>query len=398
MAYERMTGLRGRATSRWMAGSAGAIVAVVGAALMTGPGACFLNTEGIGSGGASSGTTTAASSTSSGTTTSSSTTGSTTTSSSSTSTTSSTSGGCQPASCDDQNDCTTDSCGSDGGCEHTAVADGTVCGNTHGSCAGGACVCAQTFAGMECASCAPGYVGYPACVKCQADTDCTTPAAPFCDPTTNTCSYRKPVAIYHFDEGTGTTFLDATPNHLDGTHNAAYVAGKKGNALQFNGTNIGTVPGSSLLTWGNSNEDFSVVYWINVASASTTYQFVVHHGSTDCSTGDRTSAHFLQPSGQVLNVQASTTMSCNEGVTVPVFDNTWVHIAQVKAGSQHLVYVNGTPAPGVAINPTVGNMGPLYVGKDPWYGGLIGAIDELAIYRGALTASDVQALASGVGP
>lgn len=54
-----------------------------------------------------------------------------------------------PLDCDDQNDCTVDSCDAQGGCQHAHAADGTACAGAgcNGTCAAGSCMCGAGGAG-----------------------------------------------------------------------------------------------------------------------------------------------------------------------------------------------------------------------------------------------------------
>src|SRR5437660_483566 len=77
------------------------------------------------------------------------------------------------------------------------------------------------------------------------------------------------VAAYGFEEGSGTTTLDASGNHLAGTlSNAAWAAaGRYGGALSFNGTSSWvTVADSALL---HLTTGMTVEAWVRPAAAST---------------------------------------------------------------------------------------------------------------------------------
>ncbi len=98
---------------------------------------------------------------------------------------------CDPALCDDLQQCTADDCGA-GGCTHAALPDGTFCavsGSPYGMCIAGACQAAQCTQQSQCddgdlcngaESCSAGG----ACLagvapSCGEPTQCTVPS---CDP------------------------------------------------------------------------------------------------------------------------------------------------------------------------------------------------------------------------
>ena len=88
----------------------------------------------------------------------------------------------------------------------------------------------------------------------------------------------------------------------------------------------------------------------------------------------------------------STTVNANDFGCTPTFPalGTWVHVAAVKRGSVLTTYLDGVAAAEQALGgPSVGNAGPLYLGKDPWYPGLNGLLDEVRIYRTALSQAQV---------
>ena len=200
------------------------------------------------------------------------------------------------------------------------------------------------------------------------------------------------LAWYRFDEGSGSVVRDSSGHGYDGTHNAAYAAGRLGTAIAFNGSNRAVVPYTEGFTWGNGNADFTVEYWIYITTPPTgQWRAVTHKGTTDCATGDRTTAQWLGPGSMQIYPAISTSASCNEYFVAPALPlNTWTHFADVKAGSTHLVYINGVLALSGAVGSTVGNLGPYYIGWDPWYSGLNGRLDDLRVYTRALTATEIN--------
>src|SRR5215813_11336898 len=77
-----------------------------------------------------------------------------------------------------------------------------------------------------------------------------------------------PVAAYAFDEASGTTALDATSNHLNGTlSNATRVAGKNGTAVKLTGgaSSWVTVPDANPL---DLTTGMTLEAWVNPTTLS----------------------------------------------------------------------------------------------------------------------------------
>jgi hypothetical protein len=70
----------------------------------------------------------------------------------------------------------------------------------------------------------------------------------------------------------------------------------------------------------------------------------------------------------------------------------------VKAGNKWRCYVNGVLDTEFTLSAdTTGNSGPLYVGDDPWFGGSNVYMDDVRLYNGALTDTEVKFLYGFVG-
>lgn len=207
-----------------------------------------------------------------------------------------------------------------------------------------------------------------------------------------------PIAYYAFNEGTGTVITDGSGNANHGTHNAAYVTGKKGTALSFNGTTGAKVVGNAAFTWGNANADYTVEYWIWITTKAASNWVSPFHKSDDagvncCSGTQRTPAHYFNPGALTLISIMGTVAEPNHyGASTPAFPTgEWVHFATVHQGANQLIYINGqVVVTDVLGSPTVGGKGVLYLGNDTFYVGLVGYMDEVRIYNVALTQSQIQ--------
>ena len=189
------------------------------------------------------------------------------------------------------------------------------------------------------------------------------------------------VAYYRFDEGTGNVVKDSSPNHFDGTHSAAWSIGRDGTALRFDGSTSAVIPSSSQMAYGQNGSDFTVEYWVKVQGAQAGSTAVFHHGDSAAS---RTTAHALSAGG--LTASVGTTANPDEQLAGGVFPlHQWVHVAQIKTGNQHQLYIDGVLAATSTLGGAVtGGPAALYLGKDPWTAGLTGLLDEVRIYSRAI--------------
>jgi hypothetical protein len=204
------------------------------------------------------------------------------------------------------------------------------------------------------------------------------------------------VAWYTFDEGSGTTVLDSSGKGRNGTHTATYAPGRYGTALQFNGTAQATIPKTALLYWGEGNEDYTVEYWVKpTAVGGGVYRTILHKGNTD---GQATSFSFFNTSNTTIFFDATTTAGLDSYYVAGPALGTWAHYAEVKQGSLRKTYVNGVLKVSRSVAWVSGNDGPLYLGKDPWHVGMIGLLDDVRVYRRALTQAEIVSDMSGNPP
>jgi hypothetical protein len=178
-----------------------------------------------------------------------------------------------------------------------------------------------------------------------------------------------------------------------------YAPGRTGTALRFDNNTRGTIPYAPGFTWGNDDDDFTVAYWLYVeAGPNGRWRNLFHKSVSDTPPDGRTSAAWLFPTSMALTSQVSTTSSWGDGVNLPEIPlMQWVHVADVKRGRERQVFVNGASLLTTAVSPTLGNRGPLLLGGDPPHGGFAGRLDDFRVYRRALRADEVTALAREPG-
>jgi len=215
------------------------------------------------------------------------------------------------------------------------------------------------------------------------------------------------LALYMpFEEGSGNTTMDMSGNGNNGTliGGISWInGGKLGNALEFNGTDSQVlIQSSASLQPGDS--DFSIEAWIKADPGSQQWARVVDkfYGTGYC---------FGRVGGELTIGAEFGGNPNNFASTTPVFDNAWHHIALVRDVktvedlqiSQLNIYVDGNKENSiVAPNADVENLDttPVRIGagdqccaegppEDVAYF-FKGIIDEVLIYRKALTADEIK--------
>lgn len=171
-----------------------------------------------------------------------------------------------------------------------------------------------------------------------------------------------------------------------------------GQSVRFDGKNrFLTVPTGPAI--GTDGADFTVAFHLRLEQGFTgQWRSVLHKGATN---QERTFAIWLNPGSNRLHARISTTVDWNEGLDtvaeVPV--GRWTHVAYVKSGNQLRLYLDGTLDRALTLQGRpVDNQGPLYIGKDPWYDGFDGLIDDLHAFRFALGEKSIRALAAAPDP
>jgi hypothetical protein len=194
------------------------------------------------------------------------------------------------------------------------------------------------------------------------------------------------VASYGFEEPGGGTVVDVSGTGSNGTiSNATRVgSGRFGSALSFNGTNAWvTIADSAAL---DLNTAMTLEAWVNPA-AVTSWQTVLLKESTNAlAYGLYSNADTNRPSTHVRTNNEVDTRG-----TAQLMAGTWTHLAATWDQSTLRLYVNGALASSRTIAGTIGNAaGPLRIGGNAVWGEYFtGLIDEVRVYRRALTASEV---------
>lgn len=200
------------------------------------------------------------------------------------------------------------------------------------------------------------------------------------------------LSYWKFDEGSGLTASDEIGTN-DGTlHNTTWVAGKVGNALNFNGTNSYVLTTFNPHTLIGDSHSYSMVFWFNQAET------VVKQGiiAVTWVTWPIQRFYFINEGGYNYRVGFGNQFSTVFQLPTDSV-NTWTNIAIVYDASisEINVYQNSNLVftyyyTGDAVTPD----GQLYFSEA---GGVTannypfqGALDEVAVYNRALTYEEIQ--------
>jgi len=206
------------------------------------------------------------------------------------------------------------------------------------------------------------------------------------------------VARWPLNEGSGNVIVDATDNDLDGTLTGApgWVTGTMALALALDGTSqYALVPDDPLL---DLTSQITMSAWIKPSKLGTANVIAKANFVGTIVPGYELN---LSSSGKpFVRFNASDTYRVNGATSYPTTGDTWMHLAATYDGGDIKLYVNGvldgslTTAFAISANDQ-----PLGIGaqSDGNTGRLFqGALDEIRLYNRALSASAIQALASGV--
>jgi len=219
----------------------------------------------------------------------------------------------------------------------------------------------------------------------------------------NTCSYADVpkdalVGAWLFDEGNGDTVEDASDNENDVTIAGGaprWVDGKSGKAMEFDGAaDYLSAPDSDSLDSING-ETVSIVVWVNGTDFAGTARHIlrkVHDVAQD-------STYILRVQDNVMRLYLGTDSAEAKAIvngyiadgTTQLVTGEWAHLAMVYDGAELRGYVNGELD---LTLPATGNIATsdeeLRIGRGDPAGYFAGTIDELGLFRAALTEDQVK--------
>jgi len=198
-----------------------------------------------------------------------------------------------------------------------------------------------------------------------------------------------PISYWRLGESSGTTAADmmgVNPGTITGgvmLGAAGAIANDSNTAMRFNGSNnYVNVPHNAGL---NFKTDLTLEAWANPAVLNSLDRMIVHKGGYQYRIGLNSSNKWygrVYISGSPFDVVAPTTAAVGR----------WDYVALTRSGSTLTLYVNGVPvATGTASGSLVTTTNALAIGRkgslsEAYFNG---AIDEVAVYNKALTASQI---------
>jgi len=206
------------------------------------------------------------------------------------------------------------------------------------------------------------------------------------------------VALWHLNEGGGSTVSDSSGNGNTGTliNGTTWVDGKFGKALSFDGVNdyVEVANSASLDLTGN---EITMEAWV-YGSFPTNYKRYVVINKYKRSVGGYGLIIYRHssPSGNA-RAYLNTDTGRSEGFCIGVVSqNNWTHIAFTWNSPNGSLYINGVKKSDCELNGSIASYSDraLWIGKrggassaDVYFNGII---DEVAIYNRALSASEIK--------
>jgi hypothetical protein len=203
------------------------------------------------------------------------------------------------------------------------------------------------------------------------------------------------LAQLKFDQSGGTTAVDATGHGWNGTliNGPTWVAGHNGNAVSLNGVNqYVSLPTNAV----GSLNDFSITAWVKMNTLAT-WSRVFDFGT---GTG---SYLFLSPAAASGGLRFAITTGGGAGEQVindtnALSTGVWHQVAVTQNAGVGILYVDGTPVatnsamtltPSLLGSTTQNWIGHSQYPADPYLNGLV---DDLRIYNGALSPSEIASM------
>ena len=210
-------------------------------------------------------------------------------------------------------------------------------------------------------------------------------------------SQQDPIVWYKFDEGSGAIAADSSGNGKNGTlvNGPTWVGGAIGNALNLDGSNDYVSMPTGVV---NGLNNFTIATWVNLDSVSNWARVFDFGAGT-------TVNMFLTPRNSLTGVVRFAITTSGNGAEQPINGSAplptgaWTHVAVTRSGNTGTLYVNGAIVGSnnnMTLNPSsLGNTNQNWIGRsqypDPY---LDGRVDDFRIYNRALSASEVNNLAS----
>ena len=182
----------------------------------------------------------------------------------------------------------------------------------------------------------------------------------------------------------GTT--NATSTYIAG---ASFVPGFVGQAFSFSGSLIGVRVGNPALF---QQQDVTIEAWVKRASATAASESYPSGAIFAGGSGSYSLA--LEPAGQLSFGKVGVSKVSS---TAKVTDTLWHHVAVTKQATGVTFYIDGSPAGSASYGETftfttpfaIGSLGTTFNGANYTFFGLI---DEVSLYRRALSGGEINAI------
>jgi len=213
--------------------------------------------------------------------------------------------------------------------------------------------------------------------------------ASLCD--AQTINLEEAASIWLFEEGKGNTTKDLTANgnHAEFNGNPQWTKGRFGQGLKFDG-------GSDYLSVKDSDsldvegEALTLMAWVKADGWPSGWNHIIRKTPEDPRIyilGVHSSAlpfMFLKTVAQQYDdIQGKTKLPTKK----------WIHLAMTYNGKVIIIYVNGEPD---ATEPAKGKIeasdGELRIGRGAPAGYLAGTLDEVAVFRVALSQNQIKSV------
>ena len=201
---------------------------------------------------------------------------------------------------------------------------------------------------------------------------------------------------YKFEDVSGTTALDSTTNHNDGSLTSVTwsTSGRNGGSVNYAlADSVITAPSGFL----GSAHALTISAWVNLTAASAAESRLFYFGGTGTYL-TLVLNNSLTPAGISLRFQGPT--GAERVLTTPTQlpSAVWKHITVTVSSAGSAIYVDGKIVARdntLAIDPaTLGTPTSNLVGSSPTAGQAFqGLLDEFYVYDGVLALSDIQQLA-----
>ncbi len=208
----------------------------------------------------------------------------------------------------------------------------------------------------------------------------------------STGQVETPIAYWSFDENSGKVVGDATGNGHDGVLDGPqWVTGKFRGALEFDGVDdFAEVANHPDLNFG-PDDSFTIAAWVKYSSSTIgTNSWIV--GKAGHLPAHYIFGHHVTANGFRLKLDDGGTDLKLDAAFTP--DDEWHHVAIVrdKGAGEARMYIDGDlAASGPDSTNDSTNDAPLHIGqRGDGTEFMNGVIDELAIWRAALTDDEIE--------